>query len=451
MRCRLFACLFVVILALYPAHAQETRDYAITATDVTFTDDRSRFVVVVTVENQGATADRQVDVIARQVNADNRPIAESTLNALAAGESIPIQISFMTADFPPDSTQRIQIEVGIDAVEPRGSAIADDNIWSVTVVIPAQVAPAWHQRVQAWLTSAVVLSDERVSIGGYSFDRRDFGIYLVIALLGIIFLWLVTVIFRALFARPPRFGVWQPPYAVMPMYDQTTMAGRRQAWQQHAQNCIILAAPVENNVYPVKMLLGADGEPLNNWRIEALRLSQYDTYGRIARSQTFAHRKWINRLNRLLTRRYYIDEKRLHKMLRPIVRGLIRDLRGNINRKSAFLPVAFDMRFLGRHGEVKILFELYQFKQGTWFRIDQWEPTMTVVSSKMQENYTFTIHGKAPSESYKDYLGRLQDDLQWLLMETIRLNQPLQPETNQHDPFNTPDTLSGMEPLPDQS
>src|SRR5690606_37810559 len=119
----------------------------------------------------------------------------------------------------------------------------------------------------------------------------------------------------------------------------------------------------------------------------------------------------------VLKKRGTIDETKLQKMLRPITESVVKKFVKKISKKTAFLPIAFDMRWEGKHGDVRIIFELYQFAENAWYRIDQWDPMMQVVSRSMQENYTFTIHGKENAEKMRDFRERLRDDLIWLLLE----------------------------------
>jgi hypothetical protein len=66
-------------------------------------------------------------------------------------------------------------------------------------------------------------------------------------------------------------------------------------------------------LHPVKLLQGTDGRNLGNWKVTAMRLSQYDTYGRIARSQAVAERKWVKRLNNALRKRDSLPEDKLQQ------------------------------------------------------------------------------------------------------------------------------------------
>lgn len=454
-----YALLFVLLLGVMAA-AQQSRDYAIGAIRHEFSPDRTRFSLFVSVINRGADAQATSQVTILQ---NGRILAQETLPPLQALETLTLEIPFITADFTGGSIQSFRVEVGIDALEPADSPLASNNSISESVAIPlnvprpadetANLMPLNFDTIDDYLRELVIVSDNRVTIGKLDFDKFDFVLALVGGLGIFLALWMLSVILRMVFKREPRLAIWQPPYATAPLFDQNTLEGRRQAWQQFAQNCLILAAPAEGNLHPVKMLLGANGGTLNDWQVSALRLSQYDTYGRITRSQSISEKKLIKRLNQLLKRRSRLSEAKLEKQLRSLARALVRNFRKKIAKKNAFLPLAFDMRLNGKHGEVRIFFELYQFQQGAWYRIDIWEPNMLVVKEKMQENFTFTIHGMSSGETYRTYLKRLEVDLTWLLLETLRIppipSVEASPEALQPAPvsFHVPDTLSGMQPL----
>jgi hypothetical protein len=72
----------------------------------------------------------------------------------------------------------------------------------------------------------------------------------------------------------------------------------------------------------------------------------------------------------------------------------------------------------------------------------------------MQENFTFTIHGRTSNEKMNEFFGRLRDDVIWLLLEMVRVDEIAQQPQQQESPremFNVPDTLSGMQPIGDDS
>ena len=442
---RLFSILLLILIGIVvPVHAQSTRDYAILDITYDVNDDQSQLILNVTVENLGADATTASNIVVMINDSTPRILIEDTIDPIATGEVIVIPLELSVDDFPVDGTQVIEVSVGIDAFEIANTEIAQNNVREVPITI-ATVG-----------TDNVILfqmNDASFIILGYEFSREDAVLYLALFVVGIVVLWLITVFLRLIFRRPPRLGTWQPPYGIMPMYDQNTVEGRRQAWQTHAQNSLLLAAPTDGNVHPVKMLIGTDGVNLNNWKITAMRLSQYDTYGRISRSQAVAPKGLLNRFNKVLKRRHGQPDKKIQRMLNPIARKLVGQFRKKVNKKNGFLPVAMDIRLTGKHGEVRIVFELYQCQGRAWYRLDQWEPTMMVVSQSMQENFTFTIHGRMGNEKMKEFFDRLRDDVIWLLLEMVRVEEAM-PEPEQEErreAYNVPDTLSGMQPIGDDS
>ncbi len=447
----LFGCL------LLPLGAQEVRDYAITSTNVRFTEDQTGFVIEVVVTNQGRAATRETQAVFT-IPAVDQEFSE-TIPPLDADESITLSTSPLPfSAYPPSDLLTVEIAVGIDDFELSNTAIAENNVATLEVPIPARTSPTTPQGSEDEPGGGVALGDffriegDEVVIGDQVFSQEEAVLILLGVATVIIVLWLLTVIVRLLFRRSPRMSVWQPPYAMAPYFDQNSTEGRRQSWQQFAQNNLLLAAPAENNLHAIKMLVGADGGNLVNWKVTGLRLSQYDSYGRIARSQMVARKKWIKRLNNLIKRYASERPEKVERRIQQLARSLIRDFRKNLSRKNAFLPIALDVRFTGQHGEVRIFFELYQCRQNAWYLLDQWEPTMMVLTPRLQENFTFTMHGKNSAETQREYHSRLIDDLAWLLLEMLRAEQTVpQASTAPRPAEGIPDTLTDMEPITDPS
>jgi hypothetical protein len=440
----IFVVSFLLLVSLVPLHAQANPDYAIVNVADSVSSDQSQLILVVTIENLGAAATVPTQLITRLNGESELELSIQTVEPLGAGEIVEETINLSVDDFPTNGAQSILISVGLDGIEASTATTLENNVWTVDITIG--------------VADDITLLDVKGSeytVLGYVFSREDAALYLVMFAAIVIMLWLLSVVLRLLFRRPARFGTWQPPYGLMPMYDQNTMEGRRQAWQTHAQNSLLLAAPNDGNLHPVKMLIGTDGGNLHNWKITALRLSQYDTYGRIARSQAVADKKWVKRLNNVLKKRTMQTEEKVQKMLRPVAGGLVREFRKKVNKKNGFLPISLDVRFEGKHGEVRIVFELYQCQGRAWYRLDQWEPTMMVVAQTMQENFTFTIHGRLNNEKMNEFSDRLRDDIIWLLLEMVRVeewsHQPQPAAEKPREAFNIPDTLSGMQPIHDDS
>jgi hypothetical protein len=423
------------------------RDYAITAIDYSFSEDQRQFLITVSILNQGAKAEREADLVVALLTGNQRELGRQTFAALDEGISTTFSLVFTVADFPPATEQVIEVAVGLDEFEPEGSAVAADNRRSVTVAIP--------ERVFSWsdLLPVLAFEGETVTILGYRFSREQFAIGAAVTVAALLFLWLFTVVLRLIFRRPARFPQWQPPYAALPMVDQHSLEGRRQAWQQHAQHNLLLAAAVAGNLHPIKALLDKEGRNLGLWKCSAMRLTQYDSYGRISRSQAIAARKVVKRFNTILRKRHSLNEAALRKELNSVAHVLVKAFGKTMLRKNTFLPVAFDLRWEGKQGEVHIVFELYQCQQSAWHRIDHWEPVMALISPTVQENFSFTIHGMAGGEKVNDYLKRLREDVVWLLSEMLReipATTPAQ-EAVRHEVYDIPDTLTGMEPMRDEA
>lgn len=458
----LICALLMLGMASVASIAQGARDYAIAALTYTVNADETTLRLTIDVRNQGAFYDSSAPVEITIIrDGFERALLSESVPALPANAAESLSYDFPIEDF--EAGDELRVSVGVDNFELPGSQVSQNNIALITLD-DLSATPATPDAVPAGenadglsipislealqnIETVFALEDETVILLDNALSRQDFllGLGLVVGVL--LALWILSLLLRLIFRRPPRFDVWQPPYSMMSAYDTDSVAGRRQAWQQHAQNGLIMAAPTENNVHVVKLLLGADGREMGNWKLKAMRLSQYDNYGRIARSQTLAQRKWLNRLNKALRKNNALNTRQLERRIRPVAKRFTRAFRKKINRKNAFLPISLDMRFEGKHGEVRIVFDLYQFGRGVWQRIDQWEPAMMLTSGRLQENYTYTIHGQRNGETLRDFRQRLQDDILWLLMETLRTTQPQQQAEVPQDTFSVPDTLTGMEPI----
>lgn len=475
--------LVFILTSAVLAYAQTTRDYAVKDLAIDISEDETSFAVSFIVENQGLDATRAVDVIITLVST-NEPLSSGRIDPLPAGNFVtvrtpPIDLSA----YEPGSEQIVRVIVGLDSIEAQGTTIAENNVETVRFNVPgappitststpqgnnndASDADATSddagdliepvtidepQPITPANTPFFAFEDGIVTLLGQDYTQEEAALGAGIAVGVLILLWLLSIVLRLIFNRPPRFGTWQAPYSMMQAYNQNTDEGRRQAWQQHAQNCLLLTPPTEGNVAALKILTGQQGNFLNNWKVTGIRLSQYDQYGRIARTQMIAQRKWIKRLNNAIHKRDRLTQEKLLKSVKGIARGLVKQFRKGVNKKTAFLHIALDLRFEGQHGEVRIWFMLYQAQGNQWFLLDQWEPTMHRVGTRLQENYTYTIHGRGNGEKINDFYSRLQEDITWLLMETLATAEP-EPHTPDQTPqpreaFDIPDTLTGMEPI----
>ena len=182
----------------------------------------------------------------------------------------------------------------------------------------------------------------------------------------------MSLILRLIFRRPPKFEAWQAPYAVNSWHDPNSALGRRQAWQFHAQSSAIAASGAPDQVTVVKRLLSQEGDILGGWAIKAIRTVQYDIYGRISRTEVVMSRRINKQLNRILRRAPVLDAVALRKALAPASERLCKAALAAIEKQNRALPLAMDIRLEGLQGEVRIQFELYQYRNEAWQLIDHW-------------------------------------------------------------------------------
>lgn len=440
---------FIVSTQTLPLFAQsEPRDYGITNVGYSFTDDNSAFSLEFTVANAGGDASGTTTIQIISLTDEREVLVEEDLPPLAAGETAVIKIPFDVTDFESESVQALRIRVGVDSFELNGSPIAEDNTQDVSVPIPR------HEGIAA--TGSAPLFEQNpdgsISILGARYEPTELLAMLVIVIGLFIMIWLLSIILRLIFRRPARLERWDPPYGHVPPMDPNSQEGRRYEWQRYALNGGFFIPPQEGAYHAIKLLLSEQDRNLENWTVSGLRLSQYDQYGMISSTNTVAERRLVKRLNRIVRHQEDDTQEQFEKKLQPIAKGLVKQLRKRISKKTAFLPIEFDVRFLGKHGEIKILFELYQLRQGAWYRIDQWEPEMQIIGQDIHESYRYTIHGRVSGEQTRDFYKRLEADLIWLLVDTIRnpivlqRYQPVAPPVRE-DP---PETLTGLSPVTDQ-
>lgn len=410
---RLFIILGLALLLVATASAQSV-DYTILNLRVSYA--AEVITVSFSVANEGtAAATQTATVLLVDIN-DGTELARESVAPLGGQTSQDITITLPAEDFPVGMTRTLRLSVGIDEVESSSSNIAN-NMARVDINRPApeELPPP---------TPTPAPDPVADLVNALPFDTENpVQVAIAAAICGavLLLLMLAYILLRALFYRPPTFGVWQPPYANMPPQNPNTTPGRRQGWQQHAQND--LPAPRQANegsAHIRKRLVGLDNGNLSNWRIMAVRLSQYDQYGRVARSQVLATGRMVRRLDRIAHRQQAADPEVLRRKLNGIVGGLVKRLRRRITDRSAMLPLALDLRFQGTHGEVRILFELYYLEQGQWRKVDQWEPEMMVVGKTIDEGFTYSLSGQRPDENLKAFTQRLRGDISQILAEMIQ-------------------------------
>jgi hypothetical protein len=418
------ALLFTLLFAL-PVLAQTGPDYAIRNIRSRFADSNRQAVVEFEVLNLGGAANRPATVTLKLLS-NGQQVATQIIQPLKSQEVVTVSLPFSAESFPPGSTESMRVAVGVGEVEAEGSQNIQNNFAQISVTFPQRAAttPAPNQTPQIpaatvvpTANSANPLTDLLRAVNVDTSDPAQLAILVAIVAVVVILLLLLILIIRLLFSRPPEFGTWQPPYANMPPLDPNTPAGRRQGWQLHAQNGSVPNQCSEGTFHVRKLPIGLDGAYLSGWRITALRVSQYDMYGRIARSQALGTKRMVRQLNALVRRRDRLSPEQVRRRLLPVGRGLVGVFRKRLNDRNMMLPVALDVRFQGRHGEVRILFELFECRYGNWHPLDQWEPDMTVIGKLIHESYSYPLYGLRPGETPKQFRNRLADDMAGALAE----------------------------------
>lgn len=392
-------------------------DYRVSTTTnpVEITD--SDVIVTVTIFNSGGNSTTETTAELSNIR-DGNVLVSRGIPPLDSGQSLPLTLSFDLAQFPPETSLTLWVTVDSDNLNGEtNSTLFNNNATLPLITLPAAGSNAGNSQV----------NDGSVDEGGQiitvpvvgteidTADRDQMVILLAILALITIMVILLLLIVRVLTRRKPTFGNWHPPYATMPPMDPNSSYGRRQLWQQHAQTNTIPPTSVDGSVHARKLLLGMDGYYLSGWKISALRLTQYDMYGRVARSEVLASSRQIRGLNRVARKIDSLNAEQISRRVRWIGKQLAKEVKDKIRKRSAMLPIALDIRFEGVHGEVRIVFELYQQTNRQYQQIDQWEPDMTVTSRTIYEAYTFTVHGQTGAETYKEFRGRLADDISGVL------------------------------------
>lgn len=445
MRKALTLLIAILLLANAVSAQSEPPDYQVTVTNRSLSADGSTLVLQFSVYNLGGTAATVSQANLYLETDGERLLSGQTVPALSAN-SDPLILTFdVLLDDIPGGNVDFRLEVGVGEVEPEDTS--GNNVARVGYLVPTPSAPrptrapnvttvptsqpqqATPAPLETPLPATSTPAPSTISVEGLPFSidlaaldiANPLTIAAIMALVGIglILLWVLTVILRLIF-RPPRiFEVWQPPYAAVPPHDPNTLAGRRQLWQHNAQSDTLSVPKIEGQYHIRKLLMGIDGKPLSGWRIRGLRLSQYDIYGRVARSQTLGSSGALRQLDKAARRSTTLKEQDVDKRVRPIAKQLVNAFLKRVNRRSMMLPIAVDLRFRGTHGEVRIMFELFQVVNGNFQQIDRWEPEMTVVSGAIQENFTYTLLGMRQGETLKAFRARLQQDLHGVLKSML--------------------------------
>lgn len=415
---------FAVSVAAQDAAAP---DYAIRNIRSRFADDGAQTVIEFEVWNIGAAATEQATASLKVIST-GQEVATDIVPALKAQEIVTVSLRFPTDLFPANTVESLRAAVGVDEVETSGSQNIQNNFAQISITFPSvqsQSPQATSEPVPGAQAPAGDITDaaaEFLNQFGIKLDLNNPVQIIVIVSLcgaGLVLLLILFLLIRVIFQRPPDMGNWQPSYVNLLPLDPNSAAGRRQQWQTHAQNNVLPAYGQEGAYHVRKLATKADRAYLAGWRVDAIRLCQYDMYGRVTRSQMLAPRKAVNRLNGVLRRRASLDPAKASKRLRPVAKILINSFKKKWNERNIMLPIALDIRLKGKFGEVRIQFDLYQFRRDGWGLIDSWEPEMTVASKLIQESYTYTVYGQRPSETTREFRSRLQDDLTQVLLELV--------------------------------
>jgi hypothetical protein len=411
----LFSLMLIALMMLLPTAAQETAAprYRVLALKEGLSADACQLEFEYLVSNIGAASTQPTTVELRALSQPDTVLASWPVPALpTGGQGETVNLSTATSNFPPDTNQTFQVRVLLNGADAFGASPR-----TVSLSIPPVPENCRAAAGEAAVPFTIPVINYTLDLANPTRDELLLGAGLAFVLL--LFLLILLRLRRLLFGRPPAFGTHLPPYATTPPIDPYSQNGIRQSWQPYAQNNTITQPAVRGTNAVVKLLLGADGQYLNGWTITALRLSQYDQYGRVARTYTAGPLGAVRAINRLAHSRNPLDAEQLERKVTPLARQLIRQLMRRITPRSAVLPVALDLRLKGHHGEVSIVFELYQSDGQQWHLLDRWQPEMTVVGKTIYETYTYTIHGQSGGESFKDFRARLPLDLARLLSELI--------------------------------
>jgi hypothetical protein len=386
-------------------------------------EDRRLIEVQFGIINVGGTStlETQAELIAIDASGESRVVASAEVRPLAGNnDTQSISLNTDAAQFVPGVRQQFRIQI---ASQPGQPTITSD-IENFTIEIPLDVPAA------RGTGSALVIPGLNLTITIDLSSTQQRLIVIGIAATALLLLVLFITLIR-LFQRQPDFRTpWQPPYATTPPLDPYSAAGIRQSWQTLAQNNLIVSLPTPGTYHIIKLLIGTDGRYLSGWQLVAMRLIQYDPYGRVSRTETIANTRTVRALARLMNQSGRLPREKLLRRVTPIAKRLAKQFRRKITARSAMLPIALDLRFRGTHGEVNILFELYRWENsGTWQVVDRWQPEMMIVGRSMLESYTYSIYGQAGGETSREFRKRMVTDLARLLVELIGVKPVPMPTT----------------------
>ncbi len=436
--------LILILLGALAAVAQvEPRDYTISLPRVSFSADGRSAIVSFVVSNQGGDALEASQVVITEKPAGSMQISEDLPRLMAGGER-DYAIEMRLADLP-GADVFFEIEAGIDKYELAGSPIARNNkqIFRINQADLANAPAAEREAAPSYdLFLPIVNLGLDFLPGGFAVNGvfTSVGDLLRMAgllLLALFCLWLLSLALRLILRGAPKFDSWQPPYSVSAWHDPNSALGRRQSWQFHAQSCLLDPPRAPDQVAVIKRLTNEKGVGLGGWKFKAMRTAQYDIYGRINRTEAIMPHSISRQLTRIAKRAPGLSEDQLTKALKPVARRISRQALSAVEKQNRMLPLALDMRLEGDPSEALVVFELYQYRGDAWRMIDQWEPEMGMLGARIPEQYSFSLNGQLPGETYREYKRRLRDDLTRLLMSLF--NRDALGDTEMDRPAHEPE------------
>ena len=431
--------LLTIALTFAGAGAQQILDYQVRSISQKVVD--GQVTVDFTVSNTGSLV--SVEQTAHLFDSSGRELDSAAIEPLGTNESVRMTLSISSSDFPASSFQSLYVVVGVDELPPP-SQRNEAYIGTINVFIPPPLA----EPVISPTPAGSVTLPGGIRLPAMSLmwiDLRNplmwlliFGIFVIVFVVIFVLVQIVTLILRALFPRQSVLPAWQPPYIITPLIDPNSTNGRRQLWQQHAESDMLPSPCAPGNFMVRKLLIGSDGVKLGGWRVSGLRISQYDRYGRVARSQVVFPKSVVRSLDRAVRKSASLeDTKRAENAVRSTARSMTTRLLKKNGKQNAMLPIAFDIRFVGMHGEVRILFELYGCNAGMWQEIDHWEPEMRVVNGSIHENFTYTLLGQYPQETRKQFRQRLEAEIRRVLAAMVQAPPPVYAPVQAQDTAQT--------------
>lgn len=422
---RLFLCvaLFGLLVLALPAAAQTDTPPEFLIRSLFCGLEAGQVIVRFDVVNAGGPASEPAEVVTSSTGSG--PLATDQVPPLAANARQPVELRFPSN--LANGTLRLRTTV---TASPANSGGGPPIVQTATCAVNIPV-------VQPSAVSEAVSTPQPDAEWSFGLDVRPEWLLAVVVGLCCALLMLAGLVWLAsrLFRRtPPFFPAWQPPYVPAMMLNPATQAGARAGWQEHAASDALPTPCLPYDHAARKVLMSMDGVKLRNWRFEALRAVQYDMYGRVGRTQVIASKRFIERLNQQLAKAQPRPGKTprtpeaIIQALRPSAAALANRLLKTTERTPS-LPIAVDLRLVGDHGQVRILFELYTCAEGGWRLVDAWEPELMLRGGQIAEFFSYTFYGRLPEETRKAFRHRLREDVAQRLALLIAQPPPLPPVT----------------------